>query len=112
MIILSSRVTATTADLLNSTRLQSVPYNGMMSIMLLADAADATNNFTATVQLPNGDTPVDTVMVPGSNPALAGVLDSDQWLKFSFPIAQGGHVVITLTETGTAICSYRIRFGR
>ena len=108
MIMLSDRVTATTADLLQGTRLQTVPSGGVMTFQLLADLADATNNFTATIQLPNGDTPLNAVMVPGVNPSLAGVLDNDQLLQVSFNIAQGGHAVVTLTETGAAICSYRI----
>jgi len=108
MILLSDRVTATTADLLQGTRLQTVPAGGKMTFQFLADAADATNNYAVTIQLPNGDTPLNSVLVPGSNPALAGVIDERQVLQVTYPIQQGGHAVVTLTETGTAICTYRI----
>lgn len=106
--MLSSRVTATTADLLQGTRLQTVPKGGIMTFQFLADAADATNNYVVSIQLPGGDTPLNGVMVPGSNPALAGVLDERQVLQVSYNISQGGHAVVTLTETGTAIVTYRI----
>lgn len=108
MIMLSDRVIATTADLLQGTRLQTVPAGGVMTFQFIADLADATNNFVVTIQLPNGDTPLNAVLVPGVNPSLAGVLDTDQLLQVSYPIAQGGHTVVTLTETGTAIVTYRI----
>lgn len=108
MIFLSDRVIATTADLLQGTRLQTVPRGGVMTFRFIADLADATNNFTATIQLPNGDTPLNGVLVPGVNPSLAGVMDARQLLQVSFGIAQGGHTVVTLTETGTAILTYQI----
>jgi hypothetical protein len=108
VIILQGRVTATTADLLQGTRLQTVPAGGVLTIQLQADLNNATNNFVATVQLPNGDTPLNAVSVSGNNPALDGVLDTRTLDQYSFGITQGGHAVITLTETGTAILSYRI----
>lgn len=107
-IILSDRITATTADVLQGTRLQTVPSGGIMTFQMIADLADATNNFTVTIQLPNGDTPLNGVLVPGVNPSLAGVLDSRQLMQVSYPIAQGGHTVLTFTETGTAVLTYRV----
>lgn len=107
MIIESGIVTATTSDLLSGGRLNNIPYNGNLVIQVLADAADATNSFAITVQKPDGSVPIDGQLVPGSNPALAGVLDSRQYLELAFQATQGGHFHITLTETGTAICTWR-----
>lgn len=108
MIFLSDRITGTTADLLQGTRLQTVPSGGTMTFRFIADLADATNNYAVTIQLPNGDTPLNAVLVPGANPSLAGVIDERQVLQVTYPIAQGGHAVVTLTETGAAILTYQI----
>ncbi len=101
-------VVATTADLLSSGRLNAIPYNGLLTIELLAQFNDATNNYTVTIQLPDGSVPIDAQKVPGCNPALAGVLDDRQLLRHEYPATQGGHFTVTLTETGTAVCAYRI----
>ncbi len=107
MIYESGIVAATTADLLASGRLNSIPYGGTLTIELLSQLNDATNNYTVTIQKPDGDVPVDAQVVPGCNPALAGVLDDRQLLRMTFAATQGGHFTITLTETGTAVCAWR-----
>jgi len=107
MILESGYITASNTDLLSTGRLNAIPYNGQLTIQLLADAADATNRYTVTIQKPNGDVPVDTQLVPGSNPALAGVLDDRQLLQFTFRATIGGHFTVSLTETGTAVCTWR-----
>jgi len=107
VILESGYVAATTADLLSGGRLNALPYNGRLTLQFLADAADATNRYTVTIQKPNGDVPVDAQLVPGSNPALAGVLDDRQLLQFTFQATIGGHFQVTLTETGTAVCTWR-----
>jgi len=111
MIHLAGLVVATTADLLNSTRLQTVPSGGFITIEVIANLNDATNNFAITISLPNGDTPVDSQQVSGVNPSLAGVMDSRMSDKYRFPVGQGGHVTITLTETGTAILYFRVTYN-
>jgi len=107
MILESAVITATDADILNGTRLNSIPYNGYLTLDVLADLNNATNNFTVTIQEPNGDVPVDAQPVPGANPSLGGVLDERQLFRFSMPVGQGGHVNIALVETGAAICMWR-----
>lgn len=109
-IILSGQLTASNTDLLNGTRLQTVPSNGVMLFELESDLADASNNFTVTVQLPDGDTPMESVLVPANAQGADGVLDSREKLMASFPIRQGGHVVFSATETGTAVLTYRITY--
>lgn len=111
MIVLSSLVTATTADFLNSTLLQSAPSNGVMIIEVLSSLNDATNAFAITIQQPNGDVAVNAQSISGMNPTIAGgVLDNRQSDRYEFPIAAGGHMVITLTESGTAILQIRVTF--
>lgn len=107
MIYESGLVAATTADLLAGGRLNAIPYNGTLIFDVLSNLADATNQYTLQIQLPNGDVPIDNQLVPGSNPSLAGVLDERQLARFSFPATQGGHFQITLTETGTAVAVWR-----
>lgn len=101
-------VAATTADLLSTGRLNAIPYNGLLTIELLSQLADATNSYAVTIQLPDGSVPIDAQMVPGCNPALAGVLDERQLLRHEYPATQGGHFTVTLTETGTAVCAFRV----
>ncbi len=98
---------ATDTDILSGTRLNAIPYNGTLTLDFLADLNNATNNFAVTIQLPNGDVPIDAQLVPGSNPSLGGVLDERQLLRVTFNATQGGHFNISLTETGTALCAWR-----
>ena len=107
MIYESAVITGSNTDILSGTRLNALPYNGTLTLDVLADLNNATNNYTVTVQLPNGDVPVDAQPVPGSNPALGGTLDERQLLRFTFPATQGGHFNISLAETGAAIATWR-----
>lgn len=102
---------ATATDVLQATRLQTVPSNGILLVELQCGDNDATNFFTAALQLPNGDVPFTGMRVPGSGTAnLAGVMDTRLQYKGSFGIAQGGHAVLDLTETATAVCFWRVTF--
>lgn len=111
MIYLTGVEVATDADILLNTRLSSLPYGGSLTIQCLANLNNATNRFSITIQLPDGKVPVDAQFVNAGQEvegALGGQLDSrllDQW---TFPATQGGHFTISLTETGTAICTWRV----
>ena len=107
MILESGIISASNTDLLSTGRLNALPYNGRLTLEFLSNLNDATNYYTLSVQLPNGDVPIDQQVVPGCNPSLAGVLDERQLLRATFPATQGGHFVVSLTETGTAICTWR-----
>ncbi len=107
MIQETSILSATNADVLSAGRLNAIPYGGNLVLEFLSQFADATNQYTLTIQLPNGDVPVDAQLVPGCNPAIAGVLDERQLLRYSFVATQGGHFTVSLTETGTAVCTFR-----
>lgn len=107
MIYEGATVSATNTDILNGTRLNSIPYNGTLTVDFLADLNNATNNFTVTIQKPDGDVPVDAQPVPGANPSLGGVLDERQLMRFTFAATVGGHFTISLTETGAALATWR-----
>lgn len=107
MILESGLVAATTTDLLSGGRLNAIPYGGRLTLQFQADLADASNQYALTVQLPNGDVPVDAQLVPGTTQVDIGILDERQMLQMTFKATQGGHFQIILTETGTAVCIWR-----
>lgn len=112
IIILSDIEIATNADILQGTRLQTVPSNGVLTFEMQAADGVAANAYTASVQLPNGDTPMNAVRVPcnGQTAGLAGVIDVRECLTVSFPIGQGGHCVFSCTETGDTEFTWRVTF--
>lgn len=107
MILESGIVSATNTDVLQGGRLNSIPYNGMLTLQFQSDLADATNNFALTVQLPGGAVPVDGQLVPGTTTVDIGILDDRQLLQMTFGATMGGHFTIVLTESGTAVCIWR-----
>lgn len=110
MIYLRNTVVGSVTDLLNDTRLSAIPYNGQLIVQAQCNLGNATNNFAITIQLPNGEVPVDSQQVAAGQEgdALGGQLDDRYLDMWSFPAAQGGHFTISLTETGTAICTTRV----
>lgn len=110
-IILSGQEAADNTDILQGTRLQTVPAGGILTFELQASDNDATNNFTVSVQMPNGDTPMNNTRIPcGNTTGLAGVIDERTNLTASFPIRQGGHCVFSADETGDAELSWRVTY--
>ena len=107
MIYESALLSATNADVLDSGRLNAIPYNGILTLDFQATTADATNHYLLTIQRPGGKVPIDSQIVPASNPALLGVLDERMLLRVTFDVTQGGHVVVSLTEVGTATMIWR-----
>ncbi len=106
-IVLSLPIAATDADILQGTRLQTVPAGGYLTFEMQANLANLTNNYMASIQLPDGSTPMNGVLVPG---ATADVVDDRQKLMATFAIAQGGHCVFGLTETGVATMIWRVTY--
>lgn len=96
---------ATNTDILQGTRLQTVPARGFLLFEIQADVNDATNAMTASIQMPNGDSPLNAVLVPsGNTAALAGVIDDRTALRVRFRISQGGHCVFSVADlNGTAV---------
>ncbi len=103
-----SLLAATNTDLLSVGRLNSIPYTGKITIRLSASLADATNFWTFTIQTPDGSVPVDAQLVPGVNPTIAGVIDERTCWMATYLATQGGHFVISLTESGTALCTAEV----
>ena len=109
-IILSGVESATNSDILQGTRLQTVPAGGVLTFELQSSANDAGNFFAVSIQMPNGDTPLNNVRVPACNPSSLGVIDERQNLTVSFPITQGGHCVFSANETGASGVTWRVTY--
>ena len=110
-IVLSGQEAASNSDILQGTRLQTVPAGGFLTFELQTSDNDATNNYTVSVQMPGGDTPMNGTRIPCGNTAgLAGVLDERTNLTATFPIQQGGHAVFSCTETGTTELTWRVTY--
>jgi len=112
MIYLTGIEVASNTDLLLNTRLSSIPYSGAgIIVQMQANLANATNQFAATIQLPDGKVPVDGQVVPCGQPVeevLGGVLNNQYLTEWAFPAPQGGHFTISIVETGAAILTWRI----
>lgn len=108
LITLSDIESASNTDILQGTRLQTVPAGGFLTFELQSSANDATNSFTCSIQLPNGDTPLNTVRIPAGD--ATGEIDSRKKLMVTLPVAQGGHAVFSATETGTAVLAWRVTY--
>jgi len=112
VIYLTGIETASITDLLNNTRLSSIPYSrGVLTVQMQCNLANATNQFACTIQLPDGSVPVDSQVVPCGQPVeevLGGVLSELYLTQWVFPAAQGSHFTIALVETGAAILTWRI----
>lgn len=111
VIILSGLEVASNTDILQGTRLQTVPNNGSLTFEIQAADNVAANNYTVSVQMPGGDTPMNAVRIPGGNSTgLAGVIDERTDLQATFGIAQGGHCVFSCTETGDTEMAWRVTY--
>ncbi len=101
----STLIAATNTDVLSAGRLNSIPFAGLLTLLFLADLGNAANNYVLTIQLPDGDVPVDAQTVWASSSGLDMVMDDREYMRFTYRVRAGGHVVVSLTETGTAVCT-------
>lgn len=97
-------ISATNTDVLSVGRLNAIPYNGILSLRFSSDLGTAAANYSLTIQLPGGDVPVDGQQVLAGG--VIGGIDIRTCLQFKFQARQGGHFVVSLTETGTAVCMF------
>ncbi len=109
-IILSSYEDSSNTDILQGTRLQTVPAGGILTFELQCEIADSSNNGVVSIQMPNGDTPMNNTLIPGTNAQEKGIIDERMNLTVSFPITQGGHCVFSYTETGTNQLTWRVTY--
>lgn len=108
VIVVTGREAATNTDILQGTRLQTVPRGGFLTFEIQADNNDATNSMTVSIQLPSGDTPFNGVFCPTG--VTGGALNVDDKLQATFGVGQGGHAVFSCTETGAAIMDWRVTY--
>lgn len=102
---------ATNGDMLQGTRLQTVPSNGVLTFEMQAADGVAANSYSVSIQLPNGDTPMNGVQIPcGAVAGLAGILNSFEYLRASYPIGQGGHCSFSCVEVGDTEMVWRVTF--
>jgi len=107
-IVLSSIETSSNTDILQGTRLQTVPQGGYLTFELQASDNDAANTFTVSVQMPNGDTPLNDVRVSAG--VTSGALNNNDKMQITLPVAQGGHTVFSCVESGTALLTWRVTY--
>jgi len=103
MIKESYLLSATTADILEApSRLAAIPANGVMTLEFSATDCDPSNYATLTIQLPDGSNPVNDVHIPynGVSGSHAAMYDECE-LAFKFGVSKGGHLLVSVTETGT-----------
>lgn len=102
---------ASNTDILQGTRLQTVPSNGVLTFEMQASDLIAANSMAVSIQLPNGDTPMNGVLVPqGDTAGVTGVLNSRNYMRASYPIAQGGHCSFSVVEVGDTELTWRVTF--
>lgn len=106
-IVETGQEAATNNNVLQATRLQTVPDNGLLVLECEANLNDASNGFTVSLQLPDGSTPMNGVSVPAGT---VGELDDRTKMLYSSIVTQGGHTVLGFVETGTAIVTWRMTF--
>ena len=107
-IVLSSLESASNSDILQGTRLQTVPQGGYLTFELQALLNTQTDNFNVSVQMPNGDTPLNDVRV--SSGATGGALNNNDKMQITLPVAQGGHTVFSCSETGANVLAWRVTY--
>lgn len=109
-IIESGFISATNADLLTATRLQTAPSDGVMLFQVQASDNNATDNYKVDIQMPDSDVPMVAVDVPMGPTAGLATLDERTMLQYATTIGKGGRVVFGLTETGDAEATWRVVF--
>jgi len=109
VIVLSDIESATNSDILQGTRLQTVPQGGYLTFELQSNGNTATDFVTVSIQMPNGDTPLNGVRVPDG--ATDYALNNNDKTQITLPVAQGGHTVFSCDETGSSILIWRVTYS-
>ena len=112
IIMLSDQENGSNTDILQGTRLQTVPAGGFLTFELEASDNDATNNMSVSIQLPGGDTPLEGVRVPATAATgHTGALNTRNMLRATFLVGQGGHTVFSCVEVGDTELTWRVTYS-
>jgi hypothetical protein len=107
-IVLSDIESASNADILQGTRLQTVPQGGYLTFELQTNANAVTDFMTVSIQMPNGDTPLNGVRISAG--ATSYTLNNNDKTMITLPVAQGGHTVFSCEETGATALTWRVTY--
>lgn len=104
---------ATNTDILQGTRLQTVPQRGIMLFMLSASDNNVTDNMLVSIQLPDGRTPMNGIRIPQGQltAGVMGIMDTRLCLQYEAQINQGGHVVFSVVDTADSELYWRIIYS-
>lgn len=97
VIVLSDVEAATNSDILQGTRLQTVPSGGFLTFEMQSSANSSSDYVEVSIQMPNGDTPLNAVRIPDGATSFA--LNNNDKTQITLPIQQGGHTVFSVTRT-------------
>ncbi len=100
--------TATNADILAApSRLAAIPRNGLLVVEVSTTDCDGTNFGQLTIQMPDGDIPLEDVIIPANGFSVGdNILHEDTKLMVSLAATQGGHVGVAYTENGAVAAAY------
>ena len=107
-IVLSNVEIGTNSDILQGTRLQTVPQGGYLTFELQSNTNGSNDFVTVSIQMPNGDTPLNGVKVPSG--ASTNALNNNDKTQITLPVAQGGHTVFSCEETGSSALVWRVTY--
>ncbi len=98
------RLEASNTDILAApSRLSSIPRGGVLTLEWSALSCGTANFFTITAQTPEGDVPFEDVLVPFNGYSTNDdTLHTDTRLRYQFTASQGGHFLLSCTETGSS----------
>ena len=99
-------ISADNSDVLKTpSRLSSIPYGGKLTVEVSASALTSANQLKLTVVTPDGDIPLDGVMIPAGS---AGALDTRTETVYTFVVEQGNHFVLKFDVTGSVVGICRV----
>ena len=110
VIIDSGIEVASNSDILQGGRLQTIPQRGTVLFLMSAADNNPTDQYVVSIQLPDGRTPMNGVIVPQGQltAGVVGIMDDRLMLAYEAKINQGGHVVFSCVETGDSELFWRI----
>ena len=108
IIVVTGLLSASDSDVLNNTRLQTVPMGGMLTFEFQTSAFTAADQGAISLQMPNGDTPMNNQPIPAG--VTSGSLNLNDKTQISQIVAQGGHTVFGVAITGTCDLVYRVTY--